>query len=68
MNSSLLSMYSSPAPGVLSVPSASDLVSQEVQASQRAAAAAAAAAPAGSGVGAGAGIDAPAFAPPQVCL
>ena len=61
-------MYSSPVPGVPSVPSASDLVSQEVQASQQAAAAAAAAAGGGGGAAAVASIDAPAFAPPQVSL
>ncbi len=51
MNSSLLSMYSSPAATLPSVPSASDLVNQEASASQAAAV----------------GVEAPAFAPPQAC-
>jgi len=51
MNSSLLSMYSSPATTLPSVPSASDLVNQEANASQAVAD----------------GVEAPAFAPPQAC-
>ena len=51
MNSSLLSMYSSPAATLFSIPSASDLVNQEASASQAAAV----------------GVEAPAFAPPQAC-
>ncbi|DBA66741.1 TPA: hypothetical protein ACH3X2_001890 [Trebouxia sp. C0005] len=50
MNSSLLSMYSSPAATLPSIPSTSDLVNQEASASQAAAI----------------GVEAPAFAPPQV--
>jgi len=49
MNTSLLSMYSSPAATLPSVPSASDLVTQEATASQATAE----------------GRDGPAFAPPQ---